>query len=143
MTTHVRKLFPKNIVWVYVIVGLIWSLWHLPYYFVFLPDAIIDDFIPYGRWAMAFISIPLTICWSIMYTELLFLSRSIWPLVLMHTVEDGLINPIILNGFIEISQEWIWLVHPIFGLFPNVLFLIFGLWLMKKRIKQEAQTVSV
>lgn len=138
LTTHIHKLFPKNILWVYVIVGIIWSLWHLPYYFVFLPDLVIHDFIPYGRWALAIISIPLTICWSIMYTELLFLSRSIWPLVLMHTVEDGLVNPIILNWFIDISKEWIWLVHPIYGFFPNMLFLLFGLWLMRKRKHKEA-----
>jgi CAAX amino terminal protease family protein len=46
-----------------------------------------------------------------MYTEIFFLSHSLWLVVLMHTMEDAL-NPLISEGFVNIPSEYNWLISP-------------------------------
>ena len=72
------------------------------------------------------------IVWTIMYTELFFLSRSLWVIILMHTMEDAL-NPLISEGFIVIDPSKTLLVSPTFGAVPLTMYLLIGLYLRRVR----------
>ena len=122
----------KNEWVVYLVVALVWQAWHLPYYLVLLDDAFLATFFPYGEVMFVLISTLVICVWTIMYTEIFFLSRSLLLVVLMHSMEDAL-NPLISEGFAVISPDKTLLVSPSFGLIPLLLYLGIGLYLRKIR----------
>ena len=75
-------------------------------------------------------------CWTIMYTEIFFLSRSLLLVVLMHSMKDAL-NPLISEGFAVISPDKTLLVSPLFGLIPTLMYLAIGLYLRRIRKSKE------
>ena len=72
-----------------------------------------------------------------MYTEIFRITKSLWPLVIAHTMEDAVINPLLLLGIVSIEKN-----HAIFfslslGMIPTTLYLIVGLTIRNRRIRQE------
>jgi membrane protease YdiL (CAAX protease family) len=123
--------------WLYILVGAIWGLWHLPYYLVFLPISDIQAVLPVGRWELSLVAIATMIFWAVMFTEVYRITKSIWPVILMHTTEDALINPLVIDGFIEIAQGREILISPITGVITTLLYLAIGLMIRRYRIKKE------
>ena len=101
----------KNEWLIYLVVALVWQIWHLPYYLILLDDAYLAKFFPYGDVLFVIIGFFIIGVWTIMYTEIFFLSRSLWLVILMHTMEDAL-NPLISEGFVKIPTEYNWLISP-------------------------------
>jgi len=118
-----------NDFWIYCIVGSVWGAWHIPYFLMFLSESDILSVLPVNRWLFALIGIVTMICWTVMYTEIYLMTKSIWPLVLMHMTEDALVNPLILDGYIKIAQGKEFLVSPTAGIITTVLYLMVGLLL--------------
>ena len=123
-------------IWLYFIVGGIWSIWHLPYYFSFLPQADMYQVLPVGRFAFVLVSILTMLCWTVMYVELFRLTKSIWSVVLLHMVEDSLINHLVIDGHIAITAGKEILISPIAGIITSILYLGVGLLLRQIRIRQ-------
>lgn len=117
---------------IYLFVALVAVLWHLPYYLVFLEESYLAMFFPYGRAFIAVYSLFVMLSWTVMFVEMYFLTRSIWPVVLMHTIEDAL-NPLISEGFVCVYSDKTLLISPTFGIIPMVLYFLFGLYLRKRR----------
>ncbi len=120
---------------IYLIAGLVWGLWHAPYYFHFLSEETINSVFPVNRYLFTFIAVMNMLVWTVMFTEIFRITQSIWPVILLHAMEDALINHLVIDGHIQIaSQKEIW-VSPIIGILPAVLYLFIGLWLRKQRLK--------
>lgn len=119
---------------IYVVAGLVWGLWHAPYYLVFLPEAMINTVLPVGRVGFAVVAVVNMLAWTVMFTELFRLTNSIWPVILLHAVEDALINHLVIDGYISISDSVKIIISPICGIIPTILYLGVGLWLRSKRI---------
>jgi hypothetical protein len=83
------------------------------------------------------------IVWSVMYVEMYFITKSIWPVVLMHTIEDAFVNPLILGGSIKIASMDQFLISPLFGIIPIILYLCIGLLLRRKRIQLNRNIASI
>ncbi len=132
LTTKLLNEKMKDI-WLYLIVGGIWGIWHLPYYLCFLPQADMYQVLPVGRLAFAFIAIISMICWTVMFVELFRLTKSIWSVVLLHTVEDSLINHLVIDGHIAIVAGKEFLISPISGIVTSCLYLGVGLLLRQSR----------
>ncbi|MGG2056050.1 CPBP family intramembrane glutamic endopeptidase [Lysinibacillus pakistanensis] len=124
-----------NDFWLYLIVGGVWGAWHIPYFLVFLSESDIISVLPVNRWLFTIIGIVTMICWTVMYTEIYLMTRSIWPLVLMHMTEDALVNPLILDGYIKLAQGKEFLVSPSAGILTTFLYLIVG-WLLRGKRKK-------
>jgi len=124
-----------NDFWLYLIVGGVWGAWHIPYFLVFLSESDIISVLPVNRWLFTIIGIVTMICWTVMYTEIYLMTRSIWPLVLMHMTEDALVNPLILDGYIKLAQGKEFLVSPSAGILTTFLYLIVG-WLLRMKRKK-------
>ncbi|HRJ29110.1 MAG TPA: CPBP family intramembrane metalloprotease [Cyclobacteriaceae bacterium] len=120
---------------IYFVAGLVWGLWHAPYYLVFLPEAMINAVLPVGRVGFAVVAVVNMLAWTVMFTELFRLTNSIWPVILLHAVEDALINHLVIDGYIEINAGIEILISPICGIVPTLLYLAIGLWLRKKRTR--------
>jgi membrane protease YdiL (CAAX protease family) len=120
----------------YLIIGMVWGLWHAPYYMVFLPEGDIQIVLPVDRFTFTLIAVINMVIWTVMFTEIYRLTNSIWPVILMHAVEDALINHMVIDGYILIEDSFqIW-ISPICGIIPTLLYLMIGLWLRRKRIKR-------
>ena len=124
-----------NDFWLYLIVGGVWGAWHIPYFLVFLSESDIISVLPVNRWLFTIVGIVTMICWTVIYTEIYLMTRSIWPLVLMHMTEDALVNPLILDGYIKIAQGKEFLVSPSAGILTTCLYLIVG-WLLRMKRKK-------
>ena len=131
-------------IWLYLIVGGIWGVWHLPYYLCFLPQADMYQVLPVGRLAFALIAIISMICWTVMFVEIFRLTKSIWSVVLLHAVEDSLINHLVIDGHITIVAGKEFLISPIAGIIPLFLYLGVGLLLRQSRIsKMKNKNISL
>ena len=123
-------------IWLYLIVGGIWSIWHLPYYLYFLSEADMYQVLPVGRFAFVLVSIVSMTCWTVMFVELFRLTKSIWSVVLLHMVEDSLINHLVIDGHIAITADKEILISPIAGIITSIIYLGVGLLLRQIRIRQ-------
>lgn len=117
---------------IYLVVAVVWQTWHAPYYLVFLEEGYLAQFFPYGgMWAFVY-GFVILIVWTIMYTEIFFLTKSLWVVILMHTIEDAL-NPLISEGFAVIDPSKTLLVSPTFGVIPLIIYLLIGIYLRSVR----------
>jgi len=117
---------------IYLITGIVWSLWHAAYYLVFLPDTY---FIQTQRVSMLISGCIIMTCWSIMFVEIRRLTNSVWPCVILHTIEDAAL--VTIGGYFVFSQnKTIWF-NPITGVVANLFFIAVGLMLRYNRRKRE------
>lgn len=140
LTTKLLKLHTKDI-WVYLIVGGVWGVWHLPYYLFFLPQSDMYQILPVDRLVFALVAIISMICWTIMFVELYHITKSIWPVVLLHMVEDSLINHLIIDGHITIATGKEIFISPIVGIITSIFYVIVGILLRRARIMKKNNTV--
>jgi hypothetical protein len=120
----------------YLVVGLVWAFWHAPYYLHFLPDSFYST--TSERLVDVFIKSPIIITvWGVMFVEMTRITRSVWPAVLMHALEDAIPNFLIFEeGIIQFNGIGNLLLNPLTGLLPLATYLVFGLWLRKMRISK-------
>ena len=125
---------------IYLITGFVWSFWHAAYYLVFLPDTYFEET---TRFKMLISGWIIMTCWSIMFVEIRRLTNSVWPCVIMHTIEDAVPTVLVaIEGYIVFSQsQRIWF-DPISGILVNVIFVIIGLLLRAHRMKREYNIAS-
>lgn len=121
----------------YLLVGFIWWIWHLPYIMKFLSEREIHNTLPVGRFTFFLIGMITVACWTVMYTEIFRITKSVWPLVIMHTMEDAVINPLLLLGFISVEKNQAFIFSLSVGMIPTILYLTVGLAIRKWRKKQE------
>ena len=126
----------KNEWVIYLVVAFVCQIWHLPYNLIFLDDAYQAIFFPYSKVLFVLVSFVVIAVWTIMYTEIFFLSRSLLLVVLMHSMKDAL-NPLISEGFTVISPDKTLLVSPLFGIIPTLIYLAIGLYLRRIRKSKE------
>ena len=122
----------KNEWLIYLVVAFVCQIWHLPYNLIFLDDTYQATFFPYSKVLFVLVSFVVIAVWTIMYTEIFFLSRSLLLIILMHSMKDAL-NPLISEGFTVISPDKTLLVSPLFGIIPTLIYLAIGLYLRKIR----------
>ena len=119
---------------IYLVSGLVWALWHAPYYLVFLPDTFFETT---SRTGILLIGCVLMVAWSVMYVEIYRLTKSVWPCVLMHAVEDGVPTLLLtVAGVITLTKTGELWLSPTSGIITTILFVGFGLWLRSKRLRQ-------
>ena len=81
-----------------------WGAWHIPYYLYFLDRAVLQQVTDLPLAAFIVAAIGVMIAWAIAYGELFLLTRSIWPAVLMQSVEDAFVNPLFTEGRIVVDE---------------------------------------
>lgn len=120
---------------IYLVSGLIWGLWHAAYYIVFLPNEYFESI---SRIEMIILGCCLMIAWSIMYVEIYRITKSVWPCVAMHAMEDAIPTTLVTTGnFISFTFIGDILFHPVTGILATVLLVAFGLCLRYVRVTKE------
>ena len=118
--------------WVWLISGMIWSLWHIPYYAWFMDEALLRAVYDVPPIVYALMTVPIMICWAPLFTELRILSGSIWPGLVAHSIANLSQIPLSKGG-LPITPGWELLVSPLVGVIPNAFILAVGLGLWARR----------
>jgi membrane protease YdiL (CAAX protease family) len=118
----------------HVIVGLIWALWHVPYYLFFLNRTLLRDYTALNMAIFIPLALATIVSYSLVFGEIRLLTGSIWPVVLMHMVEDALINPLIVENFIKIKPHMDIVFSPGVSILTILFFTLSGILLRKLRI---------
>lgn len=122
---------------VYIVSGLVWGLWHAPYYLYFLPDVY---FTTMSRPTFLLVGCLLMTAWSVMFVEIYRLTNSVWPCVLMHAIEDGVPTLLVtISGIVTFTTAGKLWLDPTTGIVATTLYLAFGLWLRQKRMQNEEE----
>lgn len=125
---------------IYLITGFVWSFWHAAYYLVFLPDTYFEET---TRFNMLMSGWLIMTGWSIMFVEIRRLTNSVWPCLIMHTIEEAVPTALVtIGGYVVFSQSHAVWFDPIFGIIVNVFLVIIGLLLRTYRIKREHNIIS-
>ena len=125
-----RRRLPDPAVW--LVVGVVWGVWHLPYYLWFLDESLLRSVLDVPPLTYALIAVPVTICWAPLFTELRILSGSFWPGLIAHSIANLSQIPVSLGG-LPIAPGWGLLVSPVVGIIPNAIVLAAGLGLWARR----------
>ncbi|EON78256.1 hypothetical protein ADIS_1119 [Lunatimonas lonarensis] len=123
---------------IYLLAGMVWGLWHLPYYLEFLPEEAMYTVLPVQKGWFAAIAVVNMLVWTVLFTELFRLTESVWSVVLLHAVEDAVINHLVIDGFVVLQSGTEILLSPICGILPTLLYLSIGLWLRRMRRRLPA-----
>lgn len=126
--------------WIYLIVGGVWGAWHFPYYLYFLPSTVLEQVLPVDKVPFALFAVFTMICWSIMYVELYKIVKSIWPVVLLHMVEDATVNHLIMDEHVVVEAGKEIYISPISGLITSAVYVIIGLGLRRRRLLLSRET---
>lgn len=123
----------------HLITGLIWALWHLPYWLYMVPVAEIaaHSGLPLGGLvASAFVMLPLQ---AILYGELRLATGSVWPAWLLHTVSNVVTFVLLSGGLASIAGPFGFLLAPsTAGVAYSLALAGIGLWLYRRRIDAGA-----
>ena len=119
----------------YFFSGLIWGMWHITYYMFFLPE---EYFTEISRPMMVVVGIVLMIFWSPLFVELRRLTNSVWPCVILHSMEDAVPTMLFVTAnVLQIKETYSVILDPISGIVPTALVFFTGLGLRKCRMKRE------
>ena len=89
--------------YIYIISGFIWALWHLCILYSLLPNEYFESI---SRLNMLLSGCILMVCWSIMYVEIYRLTKSVWPCVIMHAIEDAVPTVLVtITGIITLTNS--------------------------------------
>lgn len=112
---------------VHIAVGVVWGAWHFPYLFLFVDTT--ESMITYIPRMMIGV-----IVMAILYGEILLMTRSVWPAVVMHTMGNAFIDTLILKKFIHVNEEFGYVAMPSpEGIIAIGITALAGLWMYKRR----------
>lgn len=119
----------------YLTNGLIWGMWHVTYYMFFLPDKYFTEI---SRPMMVIVGIILMIFWTPMFIEIRRLTDSVWPCVILHSMEDAVPTMLFATANVfQIEERYSVVLDPISGMIPTVLVFFIGLGLRKYRVRRD------
>lgn len=127
--------FGMNDWYLYLANGFIWGMWHITYYMFFLPD---EYFTEISRPMMVIVGTVLMIFWTPMFVEIRRLTNSVWPCVILHSMEDAVPTMLFVTvNVFQIKERYSVMLDPIYGIVPTALVFFIGLGLRKYRLKRE------
>lgn len=117
----------------YLVSGFVWGSWHITYYLFFLPDAYFTET---SRPMMVIAGTIIMIFWSPVFVELRRLTNSVWPCVILHSMEDAVPTLLFVTaGVFQMKESYSVILDPISGMLPVALVFASGLVLRKYRQK--------
>jgi len=122
----------------HLIVGVLWWAWHLPYYYYFLDRSILMSSITTS--IPVFLAIGLFVMFptAILFGELRLVSKSVWPVFVLHNVINALSMPLLINGFIKVNGPMASIFTPTNeGIITSILFGAAGLLIYQYRMKRQ------
>lgn len=119
------------------ITSVLWMSWHLPYYYYFLDKTILNSFMTVPLWVFVLRGFLIMFPTAILFGELRLLSKSVWPVFILHNIINAISMPLIINGFIKPEGTMGFIFSPTNeGLFASILMGVAGWMLYQYRMKK-------
>jgi len=121
----------------HLIVGAIWAVWHLPYYFGLIDVAELHGYTSLNLVTfMPLVVIGITVS-SIAFDEIRLITGSVWPAVLMHSTSNIVIVTLLLGGYITTSPgAEVWFTPGMHGILSIVVITLIGVGLFRWRTRK-------
>lgn len=124
---------------VYGISGLVWGLWHTAYYMVFLGD---EYFTTSSRLETLMLGCLVTITGAVVYVEIYRITKSVWPCVILHAVQNSISAAFVVTGVSAQYGDGAQAVFdPITGILSIIILVGAGLFIRKKRIVLDNRSI--
>jgi len=121
----------------HLLVGIIWAVWHLPYYLGLMDAAEYDGYTSLSLAvfiALVFIALMAS---SIAFNEIRFITGSTWPAVLMHTVSNIVIITLLVGNYVNISPVGeVWFTPGMHGILSIIVITLIGIGLYLWRTRK-------
>ena len=125
--------------WNHFIVSSLWMTWHLPYYYYYLDRVVLNSAITTSVPVFLITGYIVMFPTAILFGELRLLSKSVWPVFILHNVINALSMPLLINGFIEVKGPLGFIFTPTNeGVITALLFGVAGWMLYQYRRKKQA-----
>ena len=121
------------------IVSILWMSWHLPYYYYYLDRATLNSAITTNLPVFLITGYIVMFPTAILFGEIRLLSKSVWPVFILHNVVNALSMPLLINGFIKLNGPLGFIFSPTNeGVITALLFGVAGWMLYQYRMKKQA-----
>lgn len=121
------------------IVSILWMTWHLPYYYYYLDRAVLNSAITTSIPVFIIAGYIVMFPTAILFGELRLLSKSVWPVFILHNVINALSMPLLINGFIKLNGPLGFIFSPTNeGVITAILFGAAGWMMYQYRMKKQA-----
>jgi membrane protease YdiL (CAAX protease family) len=118
----------------HLLTGLIWGLWHIPYWLFFIGEDLIHKYTNIGTTGFIVLSFLAIFPTAVVYGELRTKTASLWPAYLAHNMTNAISAQLILGGFIKFApKSQIFFSTGPDGILMIVFFAILGWRLLKKK----------
>ena len=114
-----------------LLTGLVWAGWHVPYYLYFLDRSVLESHTTLNLPVFIFLAFLLLPMQALVYGELRLLSRSVWPVWLLHVMANAISLPLLSAGCVILKPGigGVLLSPGTEGVFHSILMGIIGLGL--------------
>jgi membrane protease YdiL (CAAX protease family) len=119
----------------HAIVGVVWALWHLPYWIGLLEPTTLQSHTGLSLPVFILLGVVGLITSAVLFGELKLVTGSIWPPMLLHTVLNALTLPLLAEGFIAFEGAEALFTPGVGGILGTVLITLVGLWVYRSRVK--------
>jgi len=83
--------------------GLVWAGWHVPYYLHFLDRSMLQQVTSLEPAALIVLALVLLPLQALLYGEIRLQSGSVWPVWLLHTLENAFTAALFTGGFVTMT----------------------------------------
>ena len=121
----------------HLLVGIIWAIWHLSYYFGLIDPVQFQGYTVLNLAAfIPLVLIGITVS-SIAFDEIRLITGSTWPAVLMHTVSNIFITTLILGNYVKTSPAGeVWFTPAMHGILSIIVIALIGIGLYRWRTRK-------
>ncbi len=121
----------------HAIVGLIWGCWHIPYLLFLVDRTVLQATTTQSMVTFIPLMIIGLIAASMVYGEIRLLTNSVWPAVLLHTIDNAFVDVLILQSVFTIVPGMDFLISPApQSVLMIVCFSLIGIGLHQYRMRQ-------
>jgi len=118
----------------HLLTGIIWALWHVPYWIHFLDEGTISGYTSIGLTGFIIMGILGIFPISFVLGELRLKTNSVWSPYLAHNMTNVLTAPLVLQGFINLKPgSEIFFAPGTDGIIMMVIFFGLWFWMTKRR----------
>ncbi len=126
--------------YIYFLSGLVWGMWHITYYLYFLPE---EYFVDTSRGMMVVSGIVIMVLWSPLFVELRRVTDSVWPCVLLHSMQGAVPTLLfVTEKVLRMEERHSFMLNPVSGILQPAVIFALGLQLRKYRLKHQVDKVK-
>lgn len=121
----------------HVLTGVIWGLWHVPYWLFFLADTI-NQYTGLGLGVFIVLALLGIVPTAIIYGELRLKTDSLWPAYIAHNMTNAISAQLVLEGYVRFAPGADLFFGPAEGLVALALLWLLGAWMMGWLVRRAA-----